>query len=197
MRSDSAPELILASTSPYRRALLARLRVPFRWVPPLLDEASALVQEKEPRLIAENLAMGKAVSLAAIGSDAVIIGCDQLVSFEGWTFGKPGSLERAVEQLQLMAGRSHELITALAVVQGERSFCYTDVTRLHMRNLTRAEIERYVDLDRPLDCAGSYKLEEGGIVLFDRIETSDYTAITGLPLIALTTFLRQLGFSIP
>jgi septum formation protein len=147
--------------------------------------------------VAEVIARGKAASIGALEPSATIIGCDQLVSYKGQVFGKPGTIERAVDQLRAMSGQTHELITALVVSRGDWSVCHVDVSRLSMRPLTRAEIDRYVAADQPLDCAGSYKLEDRGIVLFDKIETNDQTAITGLPLIALTSFLRELGFAIP
>jgi septum formation protein len=190
-------DLVLASTSPYRRVLLARLGVPFRCVAPNFDESSIPPKSREPRELAEALAWGKAASIAPTESFATIIGCDQLVSLEGRIFGKPGSLKGAADQLLALTGRTHELITALVVIRGPQRLFHTDVTRLRMRALTRSEIERYVTNDRPVDCAGSYKLEERGITLFETIETQDHTAITGLPLIALTGFLRELGFVIP
>jgi septum formation protein len=197
----SSPEtgLVLASTSAYRRSLLERLGIPFRCRAPLCDEAALQRQSSgiEPRLLAETLAVAKASSLAGEEPSSAIIGCDQLVSFEGRVFGKPGTFERAVDQLAAMSGRTHELITALVVIRGDETFRHTDVTRLQMRPLSCDAIERYVDADRPLDCAGSYKLESRGIVLFDRIESDDHSAITGLPLIALVTILRELGFAIP
>jgi septum formation protein len=143
------------------------------------------------------LAYTKASSLVNEEPDAAIIGCDQLVSFQGQIFGKPATIARAVDQLVTMAGEIHELITALVVISGDRTYRHTDVTKLQMRHLSRAAIERYVAADQPLDCAGSYKLESRGIVLFDKIETDDQTAITGLPLVALTTILSNLGFEIP
>jgi septum formation protein len=191
------PDLILASTSIYRRALLERLGVPFRWRAPLCDEEFLKAEEIDPRSLAERLAYAKAVSLRVAEPDATIIGCDQVVSFQGQVFGKPGSTEGAIEQLSAMAGRAHELITALVVVEGERSFSHTDVTRLHMRRLAHGAIERYVAADQPLDCAGAYKLESRGIALFEKIESADHTAVTGLPLIALVTMLRDLGYEIP
>jgi septum formation protein len=194
-RADA--DLVLASTSPYRRVLLTRLGVPFRCVAPRFDERSVAADGIQPVALAETLAVGKAASVLAIEPAATIVGSDQLVSFEGRVFGKPGSPERAVEQLQAMSGRTHELVTAFVVLRGERVFRHTDVTRLTMRDLGRAELERYVAADLPVDCAGSYKLEERGIALFDRIESADHTAITGLPLIALASILRELGFPIP
>jgi septum formation protein len=199
-RSDSRePGLILASTSTYRRGLLERLGVPFRCRAPLCDESVIQRAEAgtEPRLLAEKLALTKASSLVDEEPEAVIIGCDQLVSFQGQVFGKPETAARAVEQLVAMAGRTHELITAMVVIRGGEGVCHTDITRLRMRRLSRDAIERYVAADEPIDCAGSYKLESRGIVLFDRIESDDHSAITGLPLIALVNILRDMGFAIP
>ena len=198
-RSPGAPlpDLVLASTSVYRRSLLERLGVPFRWRAPLCDEESLKTEEIDPRSLAEALAHAKAASLHVVEPDATVIGCDQVVSVQGEVFGKPGSTEGAVEQLSAMAGRVHELITALVVVAGERSFSHTDVTRLRMRQLSRGAIERYVAADQPLNCAGAYKLESRGIVLFEKIESDDHTAVTGLPLIALVTILRELGYKVP
>jgi septum formation protein len=190
-------DLVLASTSPYRRALLSRLGVPFRCVPPRFDESSLDRGQRSPRALAEALALGKAASIAAFEPEATIIGCDQLVALEGQILGKPGTAARAVEQLTAMSGRVHELITAVVVLQGERRHGHTDVTVMKMRPLDRDEIDRYVDRDQPLDCAGSYKVEETGIALFETIATEDHTAITGLPLIRLTTILHSFGFAIP
>jgi septum formation protein len=197
--SGSDPRLVLASTSPYRRALLERLALPFRCRAPLCDEA--LLQREaadlEPRRMAERLAQAKASSLVGQEPGSVIVGSDQLVSFGGRVFGKPGTTERAVDQLLSLTGQTHELITALVVIRGSDVFGHTDVTRLTMRPLARDAIERYVAADAPIDCAGSYKLESRGIVLFDHIESDDHSAITGMPLIALVTILRRLGFTIP
>jgi septum formation protein len=192
-------DLILASTSPYRRALVERLGVPFRSVAPSVDEEAikASMQGATPRKLAEHLAITKARSVAAIETEAVVIGGDQLVSLDGVILGKPGTVERAVAQLQAMAGRSHELITAIAVLYNWRIYAETDVTRLVVRSLTLDEIRRYVEADRPLDCAGSYKIEARGITLFERIESADHSAIVGVPLIALTSILREIGFAIP
>lgn len=190
-------DLVLVSTSPYRRALLERLGVPFRCRAPLVDEEALKTGTFGPRELAERLALAKATSLADEEPRATLIGSDQLVAFEGRILGKPGSPERAVEQLAAMAGKAHELITALVVWHRGQVYAHTDITILRMRPLTRAEISRYVAADRPWDCAGSYKLEARGIALFERIDSADHSAITGLPLIALTTILRGLGYAIP
>ena len=189
--------LILASTSRYRRELLERLGIPFRCRAPRIDEELWKADAEEPRALAEALAKAKALSLCDAETGATVIGCDQLVSFEGRIFGKPASFQGAVEQLSALAGRPHALITALAVWHDGRVFAHTDVTTLKMRSLDRAAIERYVAADRPIDCAGSYRLEVRGITLFEAIDSKDHSSITGLPLIALTTILRQVGFVIP
>jgi septum formation protein len=191
------PELVLASTSPYRRALLARLGVPFRCLVPLIHEDAMKLGNWGPRELAEHLALAKARSLSEGEPNATIIGSDQLISFEGRMFGKPGSAQRAVDQLLALAGAPHQLITSVAVWTQSRTYVHTDTTTMHMRALSREEVERYVAADSPLDCAGSYKIEERGITLFERIETQDYTSIMGLPLIALTNLLRTLDYPVP
>jgi septum formation protein len=195
--TDPQPELVLASTSVYRRALLERLGLSFRACAPLCDEESFKSSDQDPRSLAESLAHAKAASLVCVEPHATIIGCDQVVSFQGQVFGKPGTFGRAIDQLTAMAGHAHELITALVVLQAGRIFRHTDVTALRMRRLSRSAIERYVAADQPLDCAGAYKLEARGIALFEKIDTEDHTAITGLPLIALVTILRELGYDVP
>jgi septum formation protein len=196
-RGIAVGDLVLASTSQYRRALLKRLGIPFRCMVPLVHEDDWKIGDWGPRELAEHLALAKAESLREAEPRATIVGSDQLVSFEGRIYGKPETAERAVEQLRAMAGLSHTLITALAVWHEGRAYVHTDLTTLKMRPLTQDEIERYVESDRPLDCAGSYKIEERGIALFERIETQDYTAILGLPLMALSALLRKLGFAVP
>ena len=191
------PELVLASTSIHRRTLLERLGVPFRSRRPLVDEEVIRDDSLSPRNLAQFLARAKALSVAAVEPHAVVLGGDQVVAFGGRVHGKPGTVVGAVEQLLELAGNSHQLVTAIAVCHQGQVVDYDDVTTLWMRPLTRPEAERYVLADQPLDCAGSYKIEQRGITLFERIESSDHTAITGIPMIALTTILRGLGFSIP
>jgi septum formation protein len=193
----AVPDLVLASTSPHRRALLDRLGVPFRCEAPPVDEEAMKGWGLAPRDLAERLAAAKAISLAERWSEATLIGGDQLVELDGRVLGKPGSVAAAEAQLAALAGREHALITALAVWHRGRIHAHTDVTTLRMRPLTAAEIARYVAADRPTDCAGAYKLESRGIVLFERIVSDDHSAVTGLPLIALTTILRDLGHAIP
>jgi septum formation protein len=150
-----------------------------------------------PQKLAELLAWEKAASLRSEEPSAAIIGCDQVVCCENQTFGKPMTAAGAIDQLTVMAGRSHELITAMVVAHAERIYRHTDVSTLRMRPLSRASIERYVAADLPFDCAGSYKLESRGIALFTEIRSHDYTAIMGLPLMSLAAILRELGWEIP
>lgn len=195
-----APPLVLASTSRYRRELLARLGLPFSVRAPACDEdAIKRGLDLAPLDLAVHLARAKAESLRAELPSGVIIGSDQIAEIDGVILGKPGTADRAAGQLALLAGRTHRLITAVAVAHpgGVIVSEHVDVTRLTMRPLAAAQIARYVAADAPLDCAGSYKLEARGITLFSRIESEDSSAITGLPLIALTTMLSTLGFAVP
>jgi septum formation protein len=192
--------LVLASTSIYRRALLARLRIPFEAVPPRfpeLDRRSGL----DPRELVVANALGKARSLAPDWPGLLIIGCDQVAICEGEILSKPGDEDRAVAQLLRLAGREHTLLNGLAVVRSQDPDGAAHETlrltenRLRMRTLTRAEAQTYVRLDDPLDCAGSYKSEELGIALFEHIRGDDPTGVIGLPLIALCEVLREHGLN--
>lgn len=192
------PLLILASTSRYRRALLERLGVPFSTEAPRCDEEALKQPGMTPQALAEFLAEAKATSVSTLFPEAVVIGSDQLVALDEDVLGKPHTAPAAVAQLERLSGRSHRLITALVVAgpHGARR-CHTDVTTLMMRRLDRLALTRYVEADQPLDCAGAYKLECRGIVLFERIDSADQSAITGLPLMALTGMLRELGYAVP
>ncbi len=185
--------------SPYRRALLSRLGVAFTVEAPACDEDALKIVHADatPQQLAERLALAKAGSLRARFPDAVIIGSDQLAELDGTILGKPGTRAAALEQLQRLNGRRHRLITATAISTPDQVLTHTDITALHMRALSRAQCERYVEADRPLDCAGSYKLEAAGISLFARIDSADHSAITGLPLLAVTRMLAELGFTLP
>lgn len=194
----ASPKLVLASTSVYRRALLERLGVAFTAVAPSCDEEALKDPALSPAALAAHLAREKARSVAASWPEAFVLGSDQLVEVDGEILGKPGTAEAALGQLMRLSGRAHRLVTAFALVRSDGWLSeHLDVHTLHMRALSRTELERYVASDRPLDCAGSYKIEAAGIALFERIEGADFTAITGLPLMALTSLLRELGFAVP
>lgn len=189
--------VILASTSPYRRELLDRLGIAYAAQAPACDEEALKDPSLAPQALAERLAEAKALSLAAAHPDAAIIGSDQVCALDTRILGKPGTAERAREQLAAMSGRPHRLITAVAVAHRGQVHRHTAIATLRMRALTADEIARYVERDRPLDCAGSYKLERAGIALFDAIDCDDHTAITGLPLLAVCAMLRRCGVTVP
>jgi septum formation protein len=189
--------LILASTSRYRRELLERLGVPFTCVAPRCDEEALKDPALAPQALAEHLALAKAESLRAESPQAVIIGGDQVCEHDGELLGKPGTVDGACRQLARLSGSRHRLITALVVLQGREVHRHTAIAELHMRTLDAQQIRRYVERDQPLDCAGAYKLERGGIALFGAITSDDHSAITGMPLLALVRILSRLGYQLP
>ena len=191
-------ELILASTSRYRIELMQRLGVPFHAVAHLVDERAAEPAGAGPDQIARTLARLKADSLAAAYPGACILGSDQLVDLDGRALGKPGSEPAARAQLATLAGRAHRLVTAVCLRRPDGGHDDAlDVHEMRVRALSEDEIARYVARDQPLDCAGSYRIEAGGIALFASISGADFTAIVGLPLIAVAAMLRRAGFMVP
>jgi len=190
------PRLVLASTSPYRRELLARLRLPFDVARPTTDETP--LPGEAPMALAGRLAAAKAAAVAAGYPDAWVLGSDQVAELDGMPLGKPGGRERAIAQLQGMRGRTVAFRTGVCLARADGSaFSALDTTTVRFRDLSDDEIGRYVDAEQPFDCAGSFKSEGLGIVLFEAIESQDPTALVGLPLIATARLLRQAGFSIP
>ncbi|MFL5786193.1 MAG: Maf family protein [Bacteriovoracaceae bacterium] len=186
--------LILASTSKYRAELLAKLGWTFSSEDPGVDEQPIKLLELEPVEIALQLSRLKSAAVFARNPSSCVIGSDQVCAIGKTIYSKPLSEDRAVAQLQEMNGKTHELLTAVTVTWPGGQTSFVNTTRLHMRELTVQEITQYVIQDRPLHCAGSYKLEERGIKLFERIEMDDHTAIIGLPLIELTNVLMELGY---
>ncbi len=185
--------LVLASTSRYRRGLLARLGLPFEVCAPNYDEEKDLDLPAEEKVA--HFARSKAASLAERFPDALIIGSDQAPELDGALLGKPGTADKATAQLAALAGRSHRLLTAVALLDARQGRFEEemDVARLWIRPLSHADIRAYVETDSPLDCSGSYKTEGLGIVLFERIEAQDPTALVGLPLLRLARLLRKFG----
>ncbi|MCA9019223.1 MAG: septum formation protein Maf [Planctomycetaceae bacterium] len=190
-------KLILASTSPYRAEQLKRLGLDFETRDPQVDEALFKQAGFTPETLAEVLALEKAKQVSQQNPEAIVIGGDQLVSFENTILGKPGSEQAAMEQLMSMQGQTHTLITAIAVTGPDFIETHINCTLLKMRTLDRDAIKRYIRFDQPLDCAGAYKLESRGITLFEEIQSTDHSAITGIPLIALTTLLIKAGVTLP
>lgn len=187
--------LILASTSRYRAELLARLGIPFSCAAPEVDE-SPLAGEA-PATLAQRLAEAKACAVIAQHPGHWVIGSDQVAELDGRPLGKPGSGEAAVAQLEAMSGKSVRFHTAICVSNGEDQLHALDLTTVQFRLLEKAEIERYVAAEQPLDCAGSFKCEGLGITLFEAIHNQDPTALIGLPLIQLAGLLRKAGYRLP
>lgn len=188
--------LILASTSAYRRELLARLRLPFDVLRPEVDETPR--PGEAPPALARRLAAAKAAAVSVLHPGAWVIGSDQVAGFGDRPLGKPGSRERACAQLRAMSGAAVRFHTAVALARGGRTVAAAeDETVVRFRRLDAAEIDRYVEAELPLDCAGSFKSEALGIALFESIQTRDPTALVGLPLIATARLLREAGFALP
>ena len=191
-------QILLASSSRYRRELLGRLLPSFDSVTPDVDEHAFHDLEPTPDSLAQRLAMEKTLAVFRRFPDAIVIGSDQLADLNGQVLGKPGTVLAAVDQLLSMSGKTHRLLTAVCIATpGKPLISILNETRLTMRSLTPEEALRYVERDQPLDCAGSYKIESLGIALFEKIETADFTAIMGLPLIQVSQSLRELGVTIP
>ena len=192
-----ARPLILGSTSRYRRELLLRLQLPFEAIAPEVDETPA--EGEAPQALAQRLALAKARDVAARHPDAVVIGSDQVADLHGEPLGKPGTHEKAVDQLRRMRGQTVIFQTALAVVCQATQFQQTDLAAVEVRfrDLSDAEIERYLRAEQPYDCAGSAKSEGLGIALLDAIQSDDPTALIGLPLIRTARLLRAAGLTLP
>ena len=186
--------LVLASTSPYRKELIQKLGLPFEAKAPHCDEDAFKAHIKDPVELATTLALKKAESLSTI--ENCVIGGDQVAALGSDILGKPGSFEKACEQLAKMQGRTHRLITAINVIYKGKAHPILDITEIEMRPLTREQIENYVRRDNPLDCAGSYKIEKSGLVLVKNLKSDDFSAIQGVPLIRLTNLLSDLGYQV-
>jgi MAF protein len=188
--------LLLASSSPYRRELLARLRLPFVCASPDIDE-SHKPDESAVELV-QRLAEEKARALAADYPGHLIIGSDQVAVLDGKILGKPHTFERAREQLSAASGSSVTFLTGLALLNSSTGLCQVDHVpfTVHMRNLDKTAIERYLNAEQPYDCAGSFKAEGLGVSLFQSTEGSDATSLIGLPLIRLVDMLIKEGLQI-
>ena len=196
MSAIAPPPLVLGSTSRYRCELLERLRLPFDVAAPQVDETPA--PGEAPRELALRLALAKARAVAALRPEAVVIGSDQVADLEGQPIGKPGTHERAAEQLRRMSGRSVVFHTAVAVVRPATGFERVDLApvTVRFRTLDDREIEAYLRAEQPYDCAGSAKSEGLGIALLEAIESDDPTALVGLPLIRTCALLRAAGLPV-
>lgn len=191
------PRIILASSSPYRRTLLERLRLPFETCSPDIDERR---QADEPvEQLVSRLATTKALAVADRYPDALIIGSDQVAALGESVLGKPGNRQNAIKQLQMMRSSRVDFVTGLCLINSRTGRRQTAIVhfRAVFRNYSDSEIERYLDLDLPFDCAGSFKSEQLGIALLERMEGEDPSALMGLPLIELARMLRQESVAVP
>jgi septum formation protein len=188
-------QLVLASSSIYRRQLLERLGLPFTIASPDVDESP--LEHELPKAMTIRLAQLKASSIAKRFPEAWIIGSDQCADLHGQIIGKPGNHERALAQLKEMQGKTVVFHTSLCLLQGENQITLSIPTRVRFRNLPDESLENYLRIEKPYDCAGSAKSEGMGIILLEQIESDDPTALIGLPLIALSGLLREAGFVIP
>ena len=191
--SQNTRQLVLGSTSRYRRELLERLCIPFEVCSPDVDETP--LPGEAPPALAQRLAMAKAKAVANKFPHAVVIGSDQVADLNGQSLGKPGTHDKAVTQLRQMRGQTVVFQTAVAVVCKSSGFVQSSLAavRVKFRNLTDDEIENYLQLEKPYDCAGSAKSEGLGIVLLASIDNDDPTALVGLPLIRTCSMLRAAG----
>ncbi|MBU2856308.1 septum formation protein Maf [Acidithiobacillus ferrooxidans] len=189
------PELILASTSPYRRDLLRRLQIPFRVETAAVDETP--FPDETPETLVCRLADAKALAVAQRFPQAVVIGADQMAVCAGRVLGKPGNIEQAVAQLTWMQGQAVDFLNGVTVVAPSGTEAFLVPYRVVLYALTHAEIRRYVERDKPLDCAGSFRSEGLGISLVEHMEGEDPNALMGLPLIAVCRALRNLGYLLP
>jgi len=193
MSDPKQRQLLLGSTSPYRRDLLARLRIPFEVAAPEVDETA--YPNETPKQLACRLAMAKARAVAARFPSHVVIGSDQVADLDGLALGKPGDHARAVLQLQQMRGQTVVFQTAVAVVCRDSGFAQMDLAQVQVkfRDLSDAQIEAYLLAEMPYDCAGSAKSEGLGIALLERIDNDDPSALVGLPLIRTCRMLEAAG----
>ncbi|MFM8333479.1 MAG: Maf family protein [Candidatus Methylumidiphilus sp.] len=194
---DTSPrKLVLASSSPYRQTLLAKLGLPFEAVSPAIDETPGAGET--PTALSTRLAREKALALAARFPEHLIIGSDQVAMLEGRQLNKPGNHAATVGQLRDAAGKRVEFLTSICVLDAAsgKALVEVDRTLVHFRPLTAGQIERYADKEHPYDCAGGFKSEGLGIALFTRLETEDPNALVGLPLIRLVRLLEKFGVDV-
>ncbi len=197
MQNPSAPTIFLASSSPYRRGLLDRFLDTYETVAPDVDESND--EGLAPEELATYLARKKAEAVAINARDALVIGADQLAVLDDQVLGKPGDHQKAVEQLLAASGKAVTFLTAVCILDpiGRTRFEHTDKTTVRFRQFDRRLAEAYLRHDKPYDCAGSFKLEGAGYVLFDSVDTNDPTALIGLPMIWVADRLLQLGYLLP
>jgi septum formation protein len=197
MQNPSAAPILLASSSRYRQGLLDRFLNDYQTVSPNIDESAN--PGEEPQSLASRLSRSKAEAASSSNREALIIGADQLAVLNGKVLGKPGDHQKAVEQLLAASGQSVTFLTAVCVLDPvtRQRFEHTDRTVVRFRQFDRRLAEAYLKHDEPYDCAGSFKIEGAGFVLFESVTTDDPTALIGLPMIWLAGRLQELGYLLP
>ena len=197
MQNPSAPGIVLASSSAYRRGLLDRFLSEYETVSPDVDESNE--DGLEPEALARYLARKKAEAGSATARDSLIVGADQLAVLDGQVLGKPGGHQKAVEQLLAASGKTVLFLTAVCVLEpvSRKRYEHVDHTTVRFREFDRRLAEAYLRLDEPYDCAGSFKLEGAGFLLFESVKTDDPTALIGLPMIWVADRLLALGYLLP
>lgn len=193
----SEKTLVLASTSPFRRELLGKLRLPFECAAPDIDESAR--PGETPEQLVMRLAEAKARAVADNFGEALIIGSDQVACTDGEILGKPGNRGRAILQLENTSGKTVDFYTGLSVLDTatDQALTLCEPFKVHFRQLGRGQIERYLDAEEPYNCAGSFKSEGFGITLFERLEGDDPNTLIGLPLIRLVDLLAAQGVHVP
>ena len=197
MQNPSAPQIVLASASRYRQGLLDRFLDDYENVRPDIDESPQA--DEDPESLAGRLARKKAETVSSTNKDALIIGADQLAVLDGVVLGKPGDHPKAVEQLLAATGKVVTFLTAVCVLDPvtRRRYEHIDTTTVRFRQFDRRLADAYLRHDEPYDCAGSFKIEGAGFVLFESVTTDDPTALIGLPMIWLAGILKELGYLLP
>lgn len=197
MQNPSAPSIVLASASPYRRDLLDRFLDSYQTVSPDIDESNP--EMLSPKKLARHLARQKAETVSRQARDSLIIGADQLAVLDGQVLGKPGDHQKAVEQLMAASGHTVTFRTAVCILDpvGRTRHEHVDKTTVRFRQFDRRLAESYLRHDQPYDCAGSFKIEGAGFVLFESVTTDDPTALIGLPMIWVSDVLLELGYLLP
>lgn len=197
MQNPTAPPVVLASSSPYRRSLLSRCLDDFKTLSPDIDETPEPGVSAD--VVAATLARQKAEAVSGTQRDALIIGSDQLAILNNRILGKPGNHQNAIEQLLAASGHSVEFLTAVCILdpQNRHRYEYMDRTTVRFRRFDRRLAEGYLRQDEPYDCAGSFRIEGAGVVLFESVKTEDPTALIGLPMIWVAGRLLELGYLLP
>jgi septum formation protein len=197
MQNPSAPSIVLASASEYRRGLLDRFLDDYQTMSPDIDESNP--GDLSPKKLARYLARKKAEAVLPTARTSLIIGADQLAAINGDVLGKPGDHQKAVEQLMAASGQTVTFRTAVCILDpvGKTRYEHVDKTTVRFRQFDRRLAEVYLRHDEPYDCAGSFKIEGAGFVLFDSVKTDDPTALIGLPMIWVSDVLLELGYLLP